>query len=228
MIRRIGINAIGSGLIMLALLPAPALPASPSTQQLDEVLVNGRRVKPNRDPQQIVNWLKLLVGQFRYTGFVEVKAEGVPSAPRQVRGKADCIAFGLAPGVICRIDVNWPEVHGPNGEEVPGGISSLTPAMVQYGLDADRLAIRYMQVDNKGMADRGHAYLVSDSLVTTAPCMGIEGNCQRISRITPQVDGRIVEMQVDFVRDSEPIASYRFVLRRVGAVAEGAISGGEP
>ena len=100
--------------------------------------------------------------------------------------------------------------------------------MVQYGLDADRLAIRYMQVDNNGLADRGWGYLVADSLTTTMPCMGIAGNCRRISRITPQADGRIVGMQVDIELDSERIARYQFVLRRVGAVTEGAISGATP
>lgn len=100
--------------------------------------------------------------------------------------------------------------------------------MVQYGLDVDRYGIRYMQVDNQGMADRGNGYLIADSLLTTAPCMGIEGDCQRISRITPQVDGRIVEMQVDFERDSERIAHYRFVLHRAGEVTEGAITDGAP
>lgn len=148
------------------LLPLAALAAEP-TQELDEVLVRGERLKPNRDPQQIVNWLKLLVGQFRYTGYVEISAEGVPRAALQVRGRADCIAFGLAPGVICTINVSWPEVHGPDGEEVPGGVSALAPAMIQYGLDTDRFAIRYMQVDNEGLADRGVGYLVGDSLTTT-------------------------------------------------------------
>jgi hypothetical protein len=213
---------------MLALLPTLALPASPATQELDEVLVNGSRVRPNRDPQQVVNWLKLLVGQFRYTGYVEASAEGVPREMLRVRGKADCIAFGLAPGVICRIDVTWPEVRGPGEAVVPGGISSLAPAMVQYGLDKDRYSIRYMQVDNKGLADRGHGYLVADSLVTSAPCVGLEGNCQRISRITPRDDGRIIDMQVDFERDAERIARFRFILHRAGEVAEGAFSGGTP
>lgn len=225
---RASINVMGSGLFALLCLAAPAWGAKAESRELDEILVNGVRIKPTRDPQKIVNWLKLLVGQFRYTGYVDLNAEGVPRQMLPVQGAADCEPFGRAPGVHCEMNVAWSEVRGPEGEELLGGVSTLLPAMVDYGLDTDRFGIRYLQVDNQGTADFGSAYLVNGTLTTTTPCPNLSGTCNRIARITPAVDGKRVEMQVDIEREYQRVVRYRFVLQRVGEVPEGAISGSEP
>jgi hypothetical protein len=204
----------------------PSRAATGPTLELGEVLVQGIRSKPTRDPQKIVNWLKLLVGEFRYSGYVQLPNDGKPGARLQVKGLAECTAFGLAPGVQCTINVIWPKAPGPNGEGVLGGLSTLSPAMIQYGLDVDRLGIRYLQVDNRGHGDYGQGYLVNDTLTTTMPCVDIKGNCQRISRITARPDGKIVDMQIDIEQDETRLVRYKFVLQRVGAVPAGAISGG--
>jgi hypothetical protein len=222
---RASLKVLGSGLLALLLLPAPALAAGASNEELDEVLVNGVRIKPTRDPQQIVNWLKLLVGQFRYTGYVDLRAPGLPVQLLPVQGVTDCNPFGRAPGVHCEMKVAWAEVKGPDGEELPGGHSTLLPAMVEYGLDTDRLGIRFLQVDNEGTADFGSAYLVQGTLTTTTPCPNLSGECRRISRITPTVDGKRVEMLIDIERNYRRVVRYRFMLQRVGEVPEGAISG---
>jgi len=232
--RHTGINACAVLALALALpgvtLAAEAPQPAPSGQQeleLGEVLVRGIRTKPTRDPQKIVNWLKLLVGQFRYQGYVQLPSDGGKPGPRLlVKGLADCTAFGLAPGVQCTIKVIWPEEHGPNGEDIPGGVSTLSPAMVQYGLDVDRLGIRYLQVDNRGHGDYGQGYLVNNTLTTVTPCVDIKGNCQRISEITARPDGKVVDMQIDIEQDQARLVRYKFVLQRQGAVPEGAISGG--
>ncbi len=94
-------TAIGGWLLAL-LLPAMAVAAdapqaAPSKtvsanlpdEELDEVLVNGVRIKATRDPQKIVNWLKLLVGQFRYEGYVQPRREGALGSLLRVQGGAD-------------------------------------------------------------------------------------------------------------------------------------------
>ena len=200
-------------------------PAATAGPELDELLVEGNRVKPTRDPQKIVNWLKLLVGKFRYGGYVQLHGEGVSSRLLPAQGSADCTAFGRAPGVHCQVNVAWPEVHGPEGQDVPGGVSTLAPAMVEYGLDTDHLGIRFLQVDNQGLANFGQGYLVGDTLITTTPCPDVTGNCQRTTRITAHADGKLIEMQIEIVQDYERRVRYRFLLQRVGEVPAGAISG---
>jgi len=202
---------------------SPAQAAKPE-QELDEIIVNGHRIKANRDPVQILAWLRRLLGKYRYEGYVEL-GDGSAKIRQPVTGAGDCVAFGAAPGVHCTIQVSWPEVRGPNGEAVPGGVSTLVPAMVQYGLDPDRLGVRYMQVDNRGMAERGNGYLWGDVLETKSPCVGIAGNCQRITHIEAHPpDGSLIEMQVDIEKDSIRLMRYRFEMHRTAAARAGAES----
>ena len=230
-------NTLRSGICALLLAVSGALPAADQgsprqplrpalpDQELDEAVVQGNRLKPTRDPQKIVNWLKLLVGKFRYEGGVEIQVEA-DRARRQAQGSADCTAFGLAPGVHCEIHLFWPGVQGAGGVEIPGGAPTLLPAMIQYGLNPDNIGIRFLLVDNKGLAHYGQGYLVNDTLTTTTPCSEASGNCQRITRVTPSVDGQTVDMQFDIERDLQNVASYRFRLLRQDQAPEGAISGG--
>lgn len=218
MIRRNIVNAAVTAILLFPVAAQAAAPAARSSQELDEVLVNGVRVKPDRDAVKILGWLRRLVGQFSYLGYVDVRADGVPRQRQGVHGVGKCIAFGKAPGVNCTVSVVWPEVHGPDGEDILGGVSMLNPAMLQFGLDADRLGIRYMQVDSRGIADRGNGYLWGDTLMTTTHCVGIPGECQRITRITPQPDGQFVEMQTDIEMDGRRVVRYLFVMQRQGSV----------
>jgi hypothetical protein len=213
-------------LVPALLVSAQAMSADASDAELDEVLVNGVRIKPTRDPQAIVNWLKLLVGKFDYGGFVQLRGEGVSRDLLRVNGAANCSAFGRAPGVHCEINALWPEKKGPNGEDLLGGVSTLSPAMVEYGLDTDRLGIRYLQVDNKGLAYFGAAYLVGNTLTTTMPCPEDPVDCKRTTRVTAHVDGKLVEIEVEIEKALERKARLRFVLQRLDEVPEGAISGG--
>jgi hypothetical protein len=235
---RAGSIATSSAAIALLLAVSGVLPAAEpagSTRQaqraaadmeLDEAVVQGNRLKPTRDPQKIVNWLKLLAGQFRYEGVVELQADAGTGAERQAQGSADCTPFGLAPGVHCELRVTWPGARGVDGAEVPGGTPTLLPAMIQYGLNPDNIGIRFLLVDNKGLAHYGQGYLVSDTLTTTTPCSELPGNCQRITRVTPSVDGMTVDMQFEVEVDFQNLFRYRFQLHRVGKPPEGAVSGG--
>jgi hypothetical protein len=222
---RTGIRAILGGSIALSLLlgaaaamaaeaPAKGDSAAKRDQELSEVLVQGKRTKPVRNPQVIIDWMRRLVGQFRYVGFVELRdPNGAPRGQQAVSGKGDCVAFGLAPGVQCTIKVSWPEAHGDDGEEILGGVSNLEPAMVLYGLDPDELAVHYLLVDNRGVADGGLGYLKEDTMTTTDPCVGIPGDCTRTTRITAAPDGKLVQMQIDVVREGNLAVRYLFAMR---------------
>jgi hypothetical protein len=230
--QRIGSHSICGGTLALSLLlataaatsaqaPATAPAAAPQSesvprrdQELGEVLVQGRRTKPVRNPQVIIDWMRRLVGQFRYAGYVEPHAaNGAPLGRQTVSGKGDCVAFGLAPGVQCTIKVSWPETHGDGGQEILGGTSYLQPAMVLYGLDPDELAVHYLQVDNKGVADGGLGYLLGDTMTTKDPCVGVPGDCTRTTKITAQPDGKLVQMQIDVEKEGQLAVRYLFVMR---------------
>jgi len=198
--------------------PAPSPAADATTggeQQLGQVTVEGTRLKATRSAQKIVDWLKRLVGPFRYEGSVELGGEGASRQALPVSGVADCTAFGRASGVSCTMMVTWPEVHGENGAQVPGGVSTLAPAIIQYGLDPDHIGIRYLQVDNKGLANYGQGYLVGDTLTTTTPCVGIEGECRRITTIDAHPDGNTTEMRIDIEQDFVRTVRFSFVLHRL-------------
>jgi len=197
-----------------AIAAAPANRAPPPDQELDEVTVSGNRIKPIRNMRTILEWLVRLVGQHRYEGFVELSPGGVAQARQPVRGVGDCVRFGIAPGVQCSVAIRWPETKGADGEEIVGGVSTLNPAMILYGLDPDRRGIHFLQVDQRGIADGGVGYLMDDVLTTTAPCEGIPGNCQRTTRIDAEPEGKFIQMQVDIERDGVRVARFHFDMTR--------------
>jgi hypothetical protein len=200
----------------LSLLCAPLLAAEPAAQldELDEVLIDGRR--PSRKPSEIITWMRRLVGTFTYAGHVDLHGKGEPEDLRPVTGRSDCVGFGPAPAVQCEIRITWPETKGPNGEAVMGGMSALNPAMMLYGFEPDDLGIRYMIVDSKGIAEPALGLLVGDTLTSKEPCVNTPGTCQKITKITAEPDGTLIEMQIDIERDYKRAMSYRFVLHRVG------------
>lgn len=207
-------------ILLAALLASPAAmsAAAPAEEldQLDEVRVSAIRIKPTRDMQQIIDWLARLVGQFQYDGSVELRAgPGVPQGQLLVSGVGDCVGFGLAPGVQCAVKVRWPEVRGADGEKLAGSVSNLNPAMILYGLDPDRRGIHFLQVDKYGIAEGGLGYLDGNTLVTSAPCEAIPGDCKRITRVTAQPDGKQIQMQVDIEQEGRRTVRYKFYMRRL-------------
>jgi hypothetical protein len=220
--RRTGTTVLMAWTALAFLLPgtdaaaaAPTAKQALPDQELDEVTVNGNRINPTRNMRTILEWLVRLVGQYRYEGSVELKpGPGVPAEKLPVRGVGDCVRFGIAPGVQCSVAIRWPEVHGEDGAEVVGGVSSLNPAMILYGLDPDRRGIHFLQVDSRGIADGGVGYLTGDTLETSASCEGIPGDCQRITRINAEPEGKLIQMQVDIQQDGVRTARFNFVMHR--------------
>jgi len=189
-------------------------PAATKDLELGEEVVSGKRTKPVRNPQVIIDWMRRLVGQFRYQGYIELHtSDGAPLGRQDVKGIGDCVAFGLAPGVQCTIKVEWPEIAGDDGQAIPGGVSSLNPAMVLYGLDPDKLGVHFLQVDNNGVADGGVGYLLGDTLTNADQCVGVAGDCRRTTRITARPDGQLVQIQTDIVQDGQLVVRYLFLMR---------------
>jgi hypothetical protein len=191
-----------------------AAAAEEQTEVLDEVVVSGER--PSRSTTGIASWLRRLLGRFTVEGYVEVGAEGKPGDRLSVRGVADCAEFGYMPAVSCDLHINWPAAKGQGGEEIPGGVSTLAPAMILYAFEVDRIALRYMLVDSKGTAEVGSDYLRGNTFSVTSDCIGIPGDCKRVMRVNARPDGRLVQMQIDIIRDSRLALRYRFEMNRAG------------
>jgi hypothetical protein len=131
--------------------------------------------------------------------------------------------------VQCEIKVTWPESKGPDGEEIFGGISNLSPAMMLFGFEPDDLGIRYMLVDSQGVAEGGLGLLTGDTFMAKEPCVGTPGNCQRIMRIYARPDGKVVQMQIDFEKDDQRVVSFTFVMNRISqAQAQPEVPGKKP
>jgi hypothetical protein len=121
----------------------PAATAPPKQWQLDEelgeVLVEGKRTKPKSSSWDVYqtpfNWMARMVGTFVIDGDVDLHALGRPEDLRKVSGRAECIGFGVAPGVQCELKIRWPETQGPDGEEIMGGVSTLDHAVMLFGSD---------------------------------------------------------------------------------------------
>lgn len=184
--------------------------------EIGEVVVSGE--KPTREVADLIPWLRRLLGQYTYEGYVDLGGKGSAEDRRSVRGVGICVGFGVAPGVQCEMNVRWPEVRGPDGGEVLGGISSLDPAMVLYGLEPDEIGIRYLQVDNRGLAEGATGFVIGDTATFKTPCVDIPVGCQRTTRITAKSDSEIVDMQIDTELDFQLATRFRFQMRRVGQV----------
>jgi hypothetical protein len=196
---------------------APRASGAPEDLEvLDDVLVSGE--KPTRKVAELIPWLRRLIGEYSFGGFVDLGGKGIPADRVPVKGVGTCIGFGVAPGVQCEIHVRWPEVRGPNGEEVIGGVSALAPAMILYGLEPDEIGIRYLQVDNRGLAEGAIGLVTGDSAAFRTPCVDIPTDCQRVVRITARPESKTIDMQIDTELNLQVAVRFRFQLTRVAQV----------
>lgn len=189
-------------------------PASPEVlRELSEVVVSGET--PTRKVAELIPWLRRLLGEYIYDGYVDLGGKGEPEDRRTVRGGGTCVGFGVAPGVQCEIVVRWPEVRGENGEEVMGGVSHFNPAMILYGLEPDELGIRYLQVDSRGLAEGTTGYVIGNTATFRTACVDVPEDCQRITRITTESGSKVVDMQIDTEINYELAMRFRFQMTRV-------------
>lgn len=226
--------------------PAPQASQQPrEQQQLDEVTVEGRRERQHK-PQQSFDWLARLVGEFTIEGHVLANPDGSSSESREAQGHALCVGFGVAPGVLCDLKVRWPEVTGADGAPVPGGVSTLDPAVMLFGFnlgahadpihggrynaaaDPESYTIAHILIDSRGVAEAGSGFRAgTDTMTSRAPCVAIPAGCERLVRIIAPDDLKTVQMRIDLAIDGDVALRHEFVLHRV-VDSEAVVFGREP
>jgi hypothetical protein len=202
----------------------------PPADELEEIVVSARRSnEPRENPQVYFNWLARLVGQFTVAGYVDVTS---PDATRDVltaEGTANCIGFGVAPGVQCDLRIRWPEKAAADGKEIPGLGPSLDPAMMLFGFqeknaydfemggrDLSEYGIKHALIDSRGMFESGYAvHDGEDSVVSKSHCATVRAECERMVRITAAADLREIDMQVEVTIEQRKAVRYVFVMSRV-------------
>lgn len=199
---------------------SPAQPAAaPATtekfEELSEVIVSGAR--PTRKVADVIPWMRRLLGEYTIEGYVDLRGKGDPDDRRNVRGGGVCVGFGVAPGVQCEIDVRWPAADAVEGL-IMGGTSTLSPAMMLYGLEPDEIGVRYLQVDNRGLAEGATGGIIGDSATFRAPCADVIEACQRVTRIIARPESKLIDMQVDTEIFYELAMRYRLQFTRVKEV----------
>lgn len=237
-------DGLANCLMALALLlPGTAFAAEPKSQdrdqQLSEVLVEGDRSKPKKptfeEYQEPFNFLARLAGQFYVEGSVDLHAQGRSEDQRAVSGRAECVGFGMGPGVQCELRIRWPGTTGPNNEEIPGGLSTLNPAVMLFGFESADATLRpagvglrsqpedprqpgisYILIDSKGIAERAVGEMATPNILRSrSKCTGIRGDCQRVALITARPDLKTVDINIDLVIDGEKAVSFFFELHRL-------------
>jgi hypothetical protein len=195
-------------------------PSSPLDPELEEILVQG--LKPIRKPKVVQAFLPRLAGRFVVDGHVDLHGVNGPADVLEVQGRADCVALFPAQAVHCELKIRWPDTIAPGGEPLLGGISTLYPASLLYGYDPERVALRHMLVDSKGIANSALGYLLTDDmLVSRSPCAGVPGHCERVVRVTAKQDLKQVEMKIDMEVEFRKAASFMFVMHRVPGTPDG-------
>jgi hypothetical protein len=193
----------------------PAVPAA-TDEDLSEVVVSGEKLTIK--PSALITWIRRLLGKYTFEGKVDLGGTGKPEERWTIRGTGTCVGFGVAPGVQCEINVKWPQVPGPHGQEVVSGVSDLTPAMILYAMEPDDLGIRYLQVNSKGLAEGATGYITGDTATFKTPCVNAPPGCQRITRITSESGSDIVDMQIDTELDYKLAARFNFRMRRTAEI----------
>lgn len=203
------------GAAALAAAPTPAAPAD-ELDELGEVIVSGE--KPTRKVEDLIPWIRRLLGDYTIEGYVHLGGKNEAEDRRMVHGSGLCVGFGLAPGVQCEIHVNWRIPEGAQGPGTLAGVSYLTPAMILYGVEPDDVGIRYLQVDNRGMAEGTNGLVVGNTASFTVPCVDVPEGCQRVTRITAPPDSKHIDMRVDTTVDGQLALRYHFQFTRVAEV----------
>jgi hypothetical protein len=188
------------------------------------------------DIRALRTWLLLLEGQYRFKGHVDLCGQGHTADQRPVTGSADCILSGPIPDVHCKVDAGWPETRADDGTPVLGGVSSLRHAQFVYSLEnsgtraiqVSGWGIQFVQVDNKGRIDWASGVLTGDTFTAGELCVGIPGNCQKITRITAKPDSNEIAMLIEIQIDHLPVMRQAFLLRRELKLQQGDASGGSP
>jgi len=195
-----------------------AEPPEPPTPEMKEA----RRVQVAVDMDV---WLRRLEGRFRIEGVSYV--DGQEQDSKVARGMEDCIGIGPGAGMQCVINVLWDEEWGADGQVAEAGVSSLAPAMIEYGLDPVASRIRSLQVDNQSLAEPGEGTLKGDTLKSSTRCANTPASalCQRVTRIYAPAEGSSIQLTIDVERNYDRVSTLMLSLRRISPGEEGATAG---
>lgn len=135
---------------------------------------------------------------------------------------------GDGPGVHCLISVPWlqpvvfqppPPFHHAKTTTItwPGRI--LEPATILFGIDPDALAVRYLLVDGKSIAEEASGSLQGDTVTFTTECVNESVSCrQKLSILAPEDGGKIrMTLDISFRAQLgyERKAGFSFTLHRL-------------
>jgi hypothetical protein len=197
----------------------PAASQPPATRKslddLKDVVVSGE--KPTRKPSVLIDWIRRLMGQYTVDGKVDLGGKGNPQERWSAAGTSTCIAFGVAPGILCELNVKWPAVPGATSAEMLSGVSDLTPANIAYAMEPDELGITYLMINNKGLAEGTTGFIIGDTATFKTPCVNAPPNCQRTITITAASEARFFDMQIDTEVDFQLAGRFNFKFRRVAS-----------
>jgi len=209
---------IGAIVTPVLLLPISALAAAPAAPKPSEDLLNEVTIsaeKPTRKMADLIPFLRRILGEYTVDGKVDLGGQGKPEERWTAVGTGNCVGFGVAPGVQCEFKVKWPQIPGPNGEAVMSGIMGMEPMMILYGLEPDELGIRYLQVNNRGLAEGATGYMLNDTVTFKTACVNTAPGCQRVTKVTARSDSKVVDFVIDTELDYKLAARFNFKLRRV-------------
>jgi len=180
----ISVASMAAWAVLLVSTAASADPRGVSTvhEPATPEQVEARRVQTVRDMQ---TWLRRLTGRFRYVGVdevptaacIQIKPKGRPAEPmkcqagrpRDAEGVWDCVNIGKGSGVHCVIG-STAQRRDPTKPNLDG------PTMILLGIDPDIPAIRYMQLNEDGIAAEYLGHLRGNAVIFNAPCIPPEGN----------------------------------------------------
>jgi hypothetical protein len=193
-------------------------------------------------PKLMQAWLRRLSGRYTYEGYVDLCGKGNPADRRPVKGRADCIAVSAAPDVHCAVNVTWPAARRADGAPVLGGVSNLAPAQYLFSIEypkfptppvptlripyvrgegANHWGIVAVQVDNMGNGEWASGVLVGDTFLSTEPCVDIQGDCRKVTRITAKPGANEISMTVEVTIARQRVLRQAFLLHREPDVRKG-------
>jgi len=143
-------------------------------------------------------------------------SSGTEASAKTVKGMEDCIGLGTGAGVQCVVNVVWDEDWGADGQPAEAGVSSLAPAMIEYGFDPVASRISYLQVDNQSFAQGGAGTLKGDTLTSRTRCVNSAAMppCAQVLRIYAPEGASYVQMWIDTEKNYERTSTLMLYLRR--------------
>lgn len=161
-------------------------------EELAEVMVLGQQ--PVRNPRALAAWLMRLPGTYRSEGTISYQTGRSVAAS----GTLVCTAISRGPGVQCMMRLTS-----------AGSDTRLNPGVMLLGLDIERPHIRYMTVDDQGVAAGTTGELRGDAVRFRTPCVatGVR-SCHSTTLISAAANSNQIHYRVDIELDGQVAARF--------------------